>query len=270
MRLDVGFHLAEGPVWDDECSCLYFVDITAGDLIIRPDCGSERRIHVDDFATSVHLCDRHDVVLVTTRDALVEVDVNDGSMTPVISLSLSEGMRFNDGAVAPDGSLWMGTMRIAPPRGGDGALYRITRDGWSVMLEGCTIPNGLVFIDNGEFVHVESGEDRISRYRIGCDFKVERISSLVLEGQCPDGMCAADDGTLLVALWNTGELALVDVDDMKLIQRMDGFHRPLSCPCIAQGGRCFLTSAEGEEGSGCHEVVDVDMKAKEVFRWHVE
>lgn len=270
MILEDGFQLAEGPVWDDALSCLYFVDITAGDLIVRPDEGDEKRIHVDRYATSVHLTDRDSVVLVTTRDALVEIDVREGSINPVISLGLPEGMRFNDGALAPDGSLWMGTMRIDPPRGGDGALYRITRDGWSVMIPGCTIPNGLEFIGDEEFIHVESGKDRVSRYRICPEGRIERISSIVLAGQCPDGMCMAGDGSVLVALWNTGSLVRIDVDRMEVVQRLDGFHTPLSCPCLASKGRCFLTSAEGEGGSGCLEVVNVDMKAKEVFRWHVE
>ena len=101
MKAEGRYVLAEGPVYDERTSTLYFVDILEGKLHIKKDGDKIESISFGTYVTSVHLCDREDCVLATTRDEVYEVCTSTGERRLVTSLSLPHTMRFNDGAVAP-------------------------------------------------------------------------------------------------------------------------------------------------------------------------
>ena len=261
--------LAEGPVYDCRTKALYFTDILAGRLLIRKDENRIRSMQFDDYVTSVHLTDRPDTVLVTTRDSLVEVNAETGSMRTVITLHLDPSMRFNDGAIAPDGSLFMGSMRIDGPRKDEGSLYRITRGGFEVILDKCGIPNGLGFISSNEFIHIDSISDSVSRYSLK-EGRLRLIKRIRLDGQCPDGLCLDRDGHVLSALWNTGQLCILDASTLAEEKRISGFKTSLSSVCLTDDGRMFLTSGEDSSGKGCLYMLNTDMKKKEDYLWKTE
>lgn len=263
------YRLAEGPVYDCRTKKLYFTDILAGRLQSRKDEEGIRSIQFDDYVTSVHLTDRPDTVLVTTRDSLVEVNVETERMRTVITLHLDSSMRFNDGALAPDGSLFMGSMRIDGPRKDEGSLYRITRDGFEVILDKCGIPNGLGFISSDEFIHIDSISDSVSRYSLK-DGRPSLIRRIQLDGQCPDGLCLDRDGHVLCALWNSGQLCILDASTLAEEKRISGFKTSLSSVCLTEDGRMFLTSGEDSSGKGCLYMLKTEMKKKEDYLWKTE
>lgn len=267
MMAEGRYVLAEGPVYDDRTSTLYFVDILAGKLHIQKDGDKSKSISFGTYVTSVHLCDREDRVLVTTRDEVYEVSLRTKEKHQVTSLSLPHTMRFNDGAVAPDGSLWMGTMKTDGPRSNEGSLYRIEGDGsFRTVSTGYGIANGLAFIDNETFIHTDSAYDviRMYSYRNG---NFECLKERTLKGECPDGLCLDAQGHILSALWNRGEIAVISINDFNETERIKGFKTSLSSIALSNDGRAFITSAEDESGCGLLYTIRTAYRKKEDFLW---
>ena len=267
MKAEGSYALAEGPVYDDRTSTLYFVDILKGELHIRKDGKEDECIPFGTYVTSVHLCDREDCVLVTTRDEVYEVNTGTNERHLVASLNLPETMRFNDGAVAPDGSLWMGTMKTDGPRSNEGSLYRIEGDGsFRTVSTGYGIANGLAFIDNETFIHTDSAYDviRMYSYRNG---NLECLKECTLKGECPDGLCLDTQGHILSALWNRGEIAVISINDFRETDRIKGFKTSLSSIALSNYGRAFITSAEDESGCGLLYTIRTAYRKKEDFLW---
>lgn len=259
MILEHGFSLAEGPVYDVRNRCLYFVDILGHRLHVRADSGERLSHDLGDFVTSVHLTDDVDTVLVTTRSSLFLFDVQSGRKRHIITVDMDESMRFNDGAAAPDGSLWMGSMRIDPPRTDEGKLYRITSEGWTVAASGFGIANGLAFLSPDTFVHVDSARDIVRKCQLE-DGQIRTLAFHQYGGCCPDGLCLASSGEILVALWNIGEVSILDSEDLEEKGSIPGFKTSLSSVALTDDGRLYLTSGEDENGSG--ELVEIDVKYK--------
>ena len=147
MKISGNYLLGKGPVFDIRTRTLYFVDIQRRKLLVKKDGDEPRSFDFDEFVTSVHLTDDSHYVLVTTRASLFVVDVEIGKREHIITLDIPENMRFNDGTVAPDGTLYMGTMKIDPPRSDEGRLFRITADGCSSFDDAYGVPNGMKFLD---------------------------------------------------------------------------------------------------------------------------
>ena len=249
MRTYGSYSLAESPVYDERTGKLYFVDILTHKLLIKEE-ESIRELLFDDFVTSVHLTDDEKKLLVTTRDSIFIVNQENEDKDKIISLSLPPEMRFNDGTVAPDGALYMGTMRIDPPRSNEGKLYRIDSSSYSVVAEGFGIPNGMVFLDERHFVHVDSSLDIVRLYEADGDKVAEIRNYRFCEGECPDGLALDEDGILHIALWNKGEIALLDASSFEEKGRIPGFKTSVSSIAISDDGRAFVTSGEDSNGRG--------------------
>ena len=267
MKAEGRYVLAEGPVYDERTSTLYFADILEGKLHIKKGGDKVESISFGTYVTSVHLCNREDCVLATTRDEVYEVCISTGERRLVTSLSLPHTMRFNDGAVAPDGSLWMGTMKTDGPRSNEGSLYRIEGDGsFRTVSTGYGIANGLAFIDNETFIHTDSAYDviRMYSYRNG---NFECLKECTLKGECPDGLCLDAQGHILSALWNRGEIAVISIKDFRETDRIKGFKTSLSSIALSNDGRAFITSAEDESGCGLLYTIRTAYRKKEDFLW---
>lgn len=264
MQSRGSYRLAEGPIYDERMRVLYFVDILAGKLVELFDNGCERVYSFDDFTTSVHLTTDEKRVLVTGRNTVFLFNVNTEEKELVQTLPFSSRMRFNDGAVAPDGSLFMGTMKINEPRSNEGRLYRITGEGWSELPGRFGIPNGLVFLDEKTMIHIDSQANAVRKMNTSGEVLFEKIFE---EDVCPDGMTVTSDGMLLIALWNTGEIAVLDSTTLTEAERIGGFRTSLSSVALSDDGRLFATSGEDEIGAGVLYVLETEKKKKGDNLW---
>ncbi|MEV6014829.1 SMP-30/gluconolactonase/LRE family protein [Streptomyces sp. NPDC051997] len=116
------------------------------------------------------------------------------------------GRRANDAAVAPDGSLWFGTMRYDEAPGG-GTLSRITPDGTvRAILDDVSVSNGTGWSPDGRRVHyIDSPTRRIDVFDIGNDqLPVGRRPFATVEDGFPDGLTVDAEGGVWVALWDGG------------------------------------------------------------------
>ncbi|MFF8590401.1 SMP-30/gluconolactonase/LRE family protein [Streptomyces sp. NPDC015220] len=197
--------LGEGPTWDPAAGRLIWIDILSS------------RVHTYDPATghrTVRATGQHvgaakpragGGLVLNLRDGVGLLDP-DGAFRwlhhdPV------PGRRGNDAAVAPDGSLWAGTMRYDEALGG-GTLSRLTGDGTAeTVLTGVTVSNGTGWSPDGRLMYyVDTPTRRIDVF----DFDGERATgrralAQVEEGAgYPDGLTVDAEGCVWVALWDGG------------------------------------------------------------------
>jgi sugar lactone lactonase YvrE len=205
--LDAKAELGEGPVWDPDAACLYFVDITRG-LVHRydPDTQASRSHQINAMVGAVALTTAGDLVL-AVRDGFARLDPGSGRVRRIASVDADRpDRRMNDGKCDPAGRFWAGTMAI-DERGGAGALYRLDPDGRvHMMLDEVRISNGLDWSDDGRLMYyVDTPTRSIDVF----DFDVttgaianRRSLACVASGEgWPDGLTLDADGFVWVALW---------------------------------------------------------------------
>ncbi|MGW1162938.1 SMP-30/gluconolactonase/LRE family protein [Streptomyces sp. NPDC002513] len=197
--------LGEGPTWDAAAGRLIWVDILGS------------RVHTYDPATgrrTVMATGQHVGAAKPRAGGGLVVNLQDGvglygpgggdfrwlHHEPV------PGRRGNDAAVAPDGSLWAGTMRYDEAPGG-GTLTRITPDGTVLtVLDDVTVSNGTGWSPDGRSMYyIDSPTRRIDVLDVGEDGLPAGRRPLAQVGHgFPDGLTVDADGCVWVALWDGG------------------------------------------------------------------
>ncbi|MFG2893396.1 SMP-30/gluconolactonase/LRE family protein [Streptomyces sp. NPDC048248] len=241
-----GARLGEGPTWDASARRLIWVDILAS------------RVHTFDPATgrrTVLATEQHvgaakpragGGLVVNLRDGVACYDA-DGALR-WLHREVVPGRRGNDAGVAPDGSLWAGTMRYDEAPGG-GTLVRVAPDGRATpQLSGVTVSNGIGWSpDGGRMYYIDSPTRRVDVFDVGPDGEAtgRRPFVTVEEGAgFPDGLTVDATGCVWVALWDGAALRRYAPDG-----RLDRVvelpvRRPTAC---AFGGRgltdLYVTSA---------------------------
>ncbi|GAB3127315.1 SMP-30/gluconolactonase/LRE family protein [Streptomyces calidiresistens] len=201
--------LGEGPTWDPDGERLIWVDILGGRIHgYRP--GDGRR--------SVRVVEQHvgaakpragGGLVLNLRDGVFALDdgPDAGRLRPLHHDPVP-GRRGNDAAVAPDGSLWAGTMRYDEGEGG-GTLVRVAPDGSSrTILSDVTVSNGLGWSPEGDrMYYIDTPTRRVDVFAFTPEGEVRDRRPLVHTGErdgFPDGMTVDADGCLWVAFWEGG------------------------------------------------------------------
>ncbi|MFM9370755.1 SMP-30/gluconolactonase/LRE family protein [Streptomyces sp. Da 82-17] len=199
--------LGEGPTWDAAAGRLIWVDIL------------NSRVHTHDPATgraTVLAAEQHvgaakpraaGGLVLNLRDGVGCYDA-DGAFSWLHHDPVA-GRRGNDAAVAPDGTLWAGTMRYDESPGG-GTLTRIAADGdATVLLDDVTVSNGTGWSPDGALTYyVDSPTRRIDVLRADGQHILERRELATIEPGAgfPDGLTVDADGCVWVALWDGAQL----------------------------------------------------------------
>ncbi|RFC75285.1 SMP-30/gluconolactonase/LRE family protein [Streptomyces sp. AcE210] len=201
--------LGEGPTWDAEAGRLIWVDILGS------------RVHTYDPATgrrTVMATEQHvGAAKPRAGGAGLVVNLRDGiglygpggtgfrwlHRDPV------PGRRGNDAAIAPDGSLWAGSMAYDETPGG-GNLVRIAADGTATEILGdVTVSNGTGWSPDGTLMYyVDTPTRRIDVFDFDGQQAVRRREFAVAEEGAghPDGLTVDADGCVWVALWDGSAL----------------------------------------------------------------
>ncbi|MFE6130788.1 SMP-30/gluconolactonase/LRE family protein [Streptomyces sp. NPDC056437] len=199
--------LGEGPTWDPATGRLIWVDIL-GSRIHTYEPGSNCRTVL---ATEQHVGaakPRKDGGLVVNLRDGVALYGADGAFSWLVRHPVP-GRRGNDAAVAPDGSLWAGTMRYDERTGG-GNLFRVTPDGTTTELfSAVSVSNGTGWSPDGSLVYyIDSPTRRIDVCRLDGQLPVDRRPLATIEEGAgfPDGLTVDADGCVWVALWDGAQL----------------------------------------------------------------
>ena len=206
--LDAKAELGEGPVWDPDAGCLYFVDIERG-VVHRynPATTTSRSFQVGTMVGAAALTTAGDLVL-AVRDGFARLDLDSGQVRAIADVEADRpDRRMNDGKCDPAGRFWAGTMAL-DKRPGAGALYRLDPDGRvHRMVDGVSISNGLDWSNDGRLMYYIDTPTRsidVFDFDVATGAIANRRSLTRIEPGAgwPDGLTLDTDGYIWVALWS--------------------------------------------------------------------
>jgi sugar lactone lactonase YvrE len=197
--------LGEGPTWDAAAGRLLWLDILRSRVHTYDPLSGRRTVRTTEQHVGAVKPRAGGGLVLNLRDGVGLVD-DDGGFRWLRHEPVP-GRRGNDAAVAPDGSLWAGTMRYDEATGG-GTLSRITGDGAAeVVLDDVTVSNGTGWSPDGRLMYyIDTPTRRIDVF--DHDVTTGRVSgrrplATVEEGAgYPDGLTVDADGCVWVALWD--------------------------------------------------------------------
>ena len=238
-----GCVLGEGPLWSPSEGFLWWVDIKRAKLHrYNPKTGNTRRYDLPIHASALALSDGG-LIMIGDRE-VGRYDTATESYEKIADINEPEGFRTNDAGLAPDGSLWFGTMN----EDGDipeGQYYKLKPD---LALERIGLPevmvtNTMEFSPDGKpFFTCDSAEQMILAF----DHDVEtgalsnrRVFASTLEAGCyPDGSALDAEGYLWSAQWAGSRLVRYAPDGaIDEVVKLP-ISRPTSC---AFGGESLQT-----------------------------
>ncbi|MFB0617177.1 SMP-30/gluconolactonase/LRE family protein [Streptomyces sp. AGS-58] len=226
--------LGEGPTWDPATGRLIWLDILG------------MRVHTYDPATgrrTVRATEQHvgavkpragGGLVLNLRDGVGLLDP-DGTFRWLHHEPVA-GRRANDAAVAPDGSLWAGTMRYDEATGG-GTLSRLTGDGSvRTVLADVTVSNGTGWSPDGSLMYyVDTPTRRVDVFDHDADGVRDRRPLVEIEEGAgfPDGLTVDADGCVWVALWDGGAVRRYTPDGV--LDRVIRVPAPRTTACVFGG-----------------------------------
>ncbi|MFF1417680.1 SMP-30/gluconolactonase/LRE family protein [Streptomyces sp. NPDC058280] len=249
MRAEVAVRaearLGEGPTWDGAAGRLIWVDILSSRVHTYDPAGGRRTV----LATGQHVgaaAPRAGGGLVVNLRDGIGLYGPDGTTFSWLVRDPVPGRRGNDAAVAPDGSLWAGSMRYDEAAGG-GALIRVAPDGAVTEALTVAVGNGTGWSPDGRTMYyIDSPTRRIDRFRADGERLADRSTLATVERGAgyPDGLTVDADGCVWVALWDGGQIRRYtprgELDRTVVLP----VRRPTSCAFGGPGLRdLYITSA---------------------------
>lgn len=194
--------LGEGPTWDPASGRLIWIDILGSRIHTYDPVSGRRSVRTTPQHVGAVKPRAGGGLVLNLRDGVGLLDPDDSFRwlhhEPV------PGRRANDAAVAPDGSLWAGTMRYDEAPGG-GTLSRVTGDGAvDVILDDVAVSNGTGWSPDGRLMYyIDSPSRRVDVFDF-TDGRADNRRPLVeIEDGAgfPDGLTVDAEGYVWVALW---------------------------------------------------------------------
>lgn len=239
--------LGETPVWCQRTQSLLWVDILSCRLLrYWPQSKHFEQRELPSLTSAALLTALQDTFLLVTQNGIALYDYASEKMTSLCGYPGVEGTRPNEAAIAPDGSLWFGTMdlREADTLGG---WYRYETGDESpvLMMDNVGTPNTLAWFEG----KVWFADSMKKRFYSGNARKINplKLSCFSSSDKTPDGSALSEDGILLTACWGNHCLLRQQINQGELIT-LDTVRLPVTQPsCCTFGGedmtQLFITSA---------------------------
>ena len=206
--------LGEAPLWVPSHGVFLWLDLLGREVHRFDPVRGEDRVLARGFAENLACLVplRDGFVLLVTATGFLRLDPRNGATHPLAAaLAPVRGTCFNDGKVAPDGALWLGTSDIEE-REASGVLYRIGASGVECVERGVVIANGPAFAPDGRVAYfADSVGGRILRYTLdagGRPIGRTRFAEIPEAAGVPDGMTTDRDGRLYSAHWQGGRITV--------------------------------------------------------------
>lgn len=241
--------LAEGPYWCDQSNTLYWVDIPAQKVCCwYSEINEYRHWLMPEKVSAVFVTNIADTLLVVLATRIARFHTVTETLVDICTLDDDRpNNRGNDAKVAPDGSLWVGTMDDAEEQS-SGRLWRVTAEGEKTqLLDNIGVANTFAWDPTRQCMYfADSMKGVIHRYPYP-NFKDVRDQSAFIrtpEGSAPDGSAMDDEGAIWNAQWDGGRVVRY-LPDGTVDQIIDlPFARPTSCTFGGPQRRTlFITSA---------------------------
>lgn len=207
--------LGEGPTWDAASARLIWVDILSARIHTYDPADGRRTVLATEQHVGAAKPRAGGGLVVNIRDGVALYGPEDpegsgrqegpgGGFRWLLREPVA-GRRANDAAVAPDGSLWAGTMRYDEAPGG-GTLTRIAPDGTATrVLGGVSVSNGIGWSPDGRLMYyIDSPTRTVDVFDFDGQLAHNRrkFVSLDPEAGFPDGLNVDAEGGVWVALWD--------------------------------------------------------------------
>jgi sugar lactone lactonase YvrE len=199
--------LGESPLWHARSNRFYWVDINAGNLFSldwKTKVVSEKHFN-DDLSLVVETIGDDLILALGTSIARFNPDTE--ALSYLVDLEPEKkDHRCNDGAVDPNGRLWVGTTHVDHDVE-RGVLYSIEKSNKPQQkIPRVTISNGIVWsVDNKRIYFIDSPTQRVDAYffneqtgEINFD---KTVINIPIEMGTPDGMTIDAEGMLWIAHW---------------------------------------------------------------------
>lgn len=247
--------LAEGPFWCVRSQALYWVDILLCKVWRWSESADRFNCWTFDKTVSAVFTTDSNSLVVVLKDEVVLFNPDSEIQKNICMLDTDRpDNRSNDAKVAPDGSLWVGTMDERQQEA-SGRLWRITADGErQMMLDDVGISNTLVWdTDRGIFYFADSEASSVFRFPYP-DFKDVRPNAgytganavfvKLEDNSVPDGSCIDSSGYLWNAQWDGSRVVRYSPDGGVDYVLSLPVQRPTSC-CFGGANlkTLFITTA---------------------------
>lgn len=202
--ISVGATLGEGAVWDGRSQALWFVDIVSRSIHrFDPDTATHRRWQAPEKIGFIYPAISG--MIVGLAKGLHRFD------PPSASFTLLQGIegdlarnRLNDGGLAPDGTLWFGTMDD-DERATSGRFYRYDGTGVAAAaLDPMAVTNGPAISPDGRTLYAV---DTLNRRVLACALDhgafsdVRTFAEFSSDQGYPDGATCDADGGVWLGFW---------------------------------------------------------------------
>lgn len=203
--------LGEGVLWDDRTREIVWVDILKGKInrgmLSNDEVIVTSTLSLGGFVGAVALSEDGGMLAAGTR-SLVSISPEGEVSTGPDLFGDRTDVRWNDGAVDPQGRFIIGSLSLNDPERKE-ILLRIDPDGHSQVLRSrLSLSNGIGFSpDGGTVYHVDSLVGTVSSHSYGPgDFDQEEAWTEVITGfdGTPDGLTVDEKGNLWIAEWGAG------------------------------------------------------------------
>lgn len=274
------FELAEGVIWDEHAALVRWVDVWKGRVhsgrMVEGAIDEIVTLEIGESAGAVAIALDGGLLVAGARGLVVISPDGTLSRGPDL-LGDRRDVRFNDGAVDPQGRFLVGTLALGPETGEE-MLLRISPDGsCDTLRTGIRLSNGIAFSPDGATVyHVDTLARTVSSHSYGADtFDLdEPWRTLPLElPHHPDGLTVSSDGSLWIAQWG-GASVRRHAPDGTLIDTVAVDAQQVSCPAFVGADLDVLAITTAQEGleswadaSGSIFLADVGATGLPVPRW---
>ncbi|WP_298160137.1 SMP-30/gluconolactonase/LRE family protein [Brevundimonas sp.] len=200
---DVGAELGEGPVWDDGRRAVWFVDIKGRKLHRYGVAEGARASWTTPDQIGFALPAEDGSLVCGIRGGLYRFDPDRGSFDLIIRVEDDRPQnRLNDGFVAPDGSLWFGSMDDSEATV-SGALYRFHNGEIVRHDDGYRVTNGPAMSPDGRTLyHHDTTERRIFAFSHADGVLTDKRLFAETPDGFADGPSVDAEGVLHVGLFN--------------------------------------------------------------------
>ncbi len=246
--------LGEGPLWDKENNCIYWVDIIPGDIHRYSTLDSSHStFNVGEMVGALALR-KSGGLIAALQHGFAFVDFANKTVTRITNPEEHlPGNRFNDGKCDPAGRFWAGTMPLNETDA-SGNVYMLDTD-FTVAhkIAGVTISNGMAWTaDTKTFYYI----DTPTRHVVAYDYDIttgEITNKRVVidvhnEVGYPDGMTIDKNGMLWIAFFGGWQVALFNPLTGEKLQSIALPAANITCPTF--GGPnltdLYVTSATKE------------------------
>ena len=228
LLLDTKSTLGEGPIWDVEDKCLWWIDVEAG-LVHRFDPGSHKN---ETFEIGQRV---GTVVRRESGGLMLAVVSGIGTYDPetrqfqIICDPESDKAdnRFNDGKCDPAGRFWAGTLNFKDESVPSGALYCLHPDGNLVKhFDGVQVSNGIVWTSDAKTMYyIDSPTRSIDAFdyelSTGNISNRRSVVQFTEEQGYPDGMTIDSEDMIWVAQWAGWGVTRFDPRSGEVLEKID-------------------------------------------------